>query len=39
MMQAYQPPAWLRNGHLQSYLSSSQLRQRRGAACCASSGW
>lgn len=31
MMQAYQPPAWLRNGHLQSYLSSSQLRQRRGA--------
>ena len=28
----YQPPPWLRNGHLQSLLSSSRLRQRRGAA-------
>lgn len=28
---AYCPPAWLRNGHLQSFLSSSRLRQRRGA--------
>lgn len=31
-MQAYLPPLWLRNGHLQSVLSSSGLRQRRGAA-------
>lgn len=30
-MQGYQPPLWLRNGHLQSVLSSSRLRQRRGA--------
>lgn len=29
-MQAYCPPSWLRNGHLQSFLSSSQLRRRRG---------
>lgn len=28
---AYRPPTWLRNGHLQSLLSSSRLRQRRGA--------
>ena len=26
----YQPPAWLRNPHLQSLLASSALRQRRG---------
>lgn len=26
----YQPPKWLRNAHLQSVLSSSALRQRRG---------
>lgn len=29
---AYIPPLWLRNGHLQSVLSSSRLRQRRGQA-------
>jgi len=34
----YQPPRWLRNGHLQSMLSSSRLRLRRGRALLAMSG-
>ena len=34
----YCPPAWLRNGHLQSLLSSSRLRQRRGAQLLAALG-
>jgi predicted alpha/beta-fold hydrolase len=37
-MQPYLPPLWLRNGHLQSALSSSRLRQRRGAELLAATG-
>lgn len=34
----YQPPKWLRNPHLQSVLSSSTLRRRRGLQALAASG-
>ena len=34
----YQPPRWLRNAHLQSMLSSSRLRLRRGHQLLAASG-
>ena len=34
----YQPPRWLRNPHLQSVLSSSTLRSRRGLQAMAASG-
>lgn len=37
-MHEFLPPRWLRNGHLQSALSSSQLRQRRGAERLAALG-
>ena len=34
----YQPPKWLRNPHLQSALSSSTLRRRRGLRALNASG-
>ncbi len=34
----YQPPRWLRNAHLQSMLSSSKLRLRRGQELLAATG-
>jgi len=34
----YQPPRWLRNPHLQSMLSSSRMRMRRGLALLAATG-
>lgn len=37
-MQPYLPPLWLRNGHLQSVLSSSRLRRQRGAQLLAATG-
>ena len=34
----YQPPWWLRNGHLQTFLGSSPWRVRRGARALAAAG-